>query len=122
MSSSPLQTEEEIQLIKEYILLPVMFDVLERDIQTMDTLRLKLPHFYIRSLQAVQKTVLMRQIALRKELARRGMKVIHEERRTACLRARYLCRGYEHKMDLIWEIVKAEIEVALAAHFQISGD
>jgi hypothetical protein len=122
MSISPLQTEEELLFVKEFIILPVMIDVLEKDIHTMNTVGLKMPRIYISSLRMIQKTVLTRQHLLKNELRSRGIKIFEQQRTKASLQAQYQCRGYQHRMELLWDIVKAEIEVKLAAHLPIDPE
>ncbi|MDO7905230.1 hypothetical protein Q5741_02230 [Paenibacillus sp. JX-17] len=119
MHSSPLQTEEELLLVKEAAILPYMFDVLERDIAMLRQAALKLPEPYIARLQAAQNRVLERQLQL-KQLFRQGDIRIIEARRTEfSLQVEYKCRGYTHRMELLWEIVRADIEIRLADELHI---
>ena len=45
-----LETEEDLQLVKDYILLPLLLDVLERDMIALGTVKLKMDVVYARAL------------------------------------------------------------------------
>ncbi|MGZ9584723.1 hypothetical protein [Paenibacillus marinisediminis] len=120
MAGSPLQTEEELLLVKESVILPIMFEVLEKDMQEMKNSGLKMSELYIDNLRTIQTAVLTRQYVLRKELRARQLKIIEVHRDETFLKVSYQCRGYQHKMDLLWEFVKANIEIRLTADFHLN--
>ncbi len=97
MKQPPLQTEEDLRLVKEYILLPILLDVLERDIQILKIVQLKMASIYVGALQHVQDKVMTDLAILRKRLREHGIKVFEQQRGALSVQAGYLCRGYEHK-------------------------
>jgi hypothetical protein len=122
MKSVPLQTEQDVHAVKTCLILPVLMDVLERDIGTLNTLKLKMPAIYVRTLRAIQKQVAGELAESHKEMKRLGVRIYGEERTKAGLAAQYLCRGYHHDILLLWDLVKADIEVRLAAFFHLDLD
>lgn len=120
MAGSPLQTEEELLLIKEALILPIMIDELEQGIQYMKQHYMKMAELYIENLHHVQSITLSRMYMLKKELRNRQLKIIETEKDEYFLKASYLCRGYQHQMVLLWEVVYANLELRLAAAFHIT--
>lgn len=120
MAGSPLQTEEELLLIKEALILPIMIDELEQGMQYMKQHYMKMAELYIDSLHHVQSIALSRMYTLKKELRNHQLKIIETEQDEYFLKASYLCRGYQHQIVLLWEIVYANIELRLAAAFHIT--
>jgi hypothetical protein len=94
-------------------------DVLERDIGTLNTLKLKMPAIYVRKLRAIQSRVSGELSTGHKEMRRLGIRIYGEERTKAGLAAQYLCRGYHHSILLLWDLVKADIEVRLADYLNL---
>jgi len=115
MAGSPLQTEEELLLVKEAIILPIMFDLLEKDMQLMKGCYLKMGDLYSHQLHRIQTSVLTQQYALRKEMRERQLKIVQVEQDPFFIRVSYTCRGYQHQMKLLLEVIDANIEVRLAA-------
>jgi hypothetical protein len=119
MKSVPLQTEQDVHAVKTCLILPVLMDVLERDIGTLNTLKLKMPAIYVRTLRAIQTRVAGELSAAHKGMRGLGIRIYGEERTRAGLTAQYLCRGYHHSILLLWDLVKADIEVRLAAYLNL---
>jgi len=119
MNRPPLETEDELKLVKDYLLLPVVLDVLERDIRTLDTLKLKMPQPYIRSLRSVQNKVTADMATIRRGLRGRGIKVYAERRTKQALEADYVCRGYHRKFSMLWGVVKAEVQQKLCRYLDV---
>lgn len=120
MAQSPLQTEEELLLVKELVILPVMFDVLEKDIQFLRSSSFNMFNIYAELISRIQNAALSKQYELRKQLRTRRMKLIEVKRDDSFLKVLYECRGYQHRMDLLWEVVRANIEMQLYADFHLS--
>lgn len=118
-SAIPLRTAEELQYVKQSIMLPIVLDVLERDIHMLDTVPLKMPAIYIQMLRGVQQLATIDLAKLRRELRIRGIKIYEQRRTTIGIEAAYLCRGYHHHFSMIWDVVRAEVEEALQAYLKI---
>ncbi|MED1916924.1 hypothetical protein [Brevibacillus sp. DP1.3A] len=119
MTQIPLQTEEESQFIKEYILLPIILDILEKDIKTLDSVPLKMPTIYARTLRHVQDLITIDLLGIRKYLRKHGIKVYEQNWTKLGIEARYLCRGYHHQFSMLRGLVKAEVEKKLSEYLNI---
>lgn len=119
MKQTPVETEEELRWVLDYMLLPVVLDVLERDIRELDTLKLKMPVIYIRSLRRVQDRASSDMAILRGKLRSRGIRVYDQRRTKERLEADFLCRSYHRKCSMLWEIVKSEVERKLVGYLEL---
>ena len=79
-TSAPSPADEDHNLIKGMVVRTLLLDVLERDIQTLDSLLLKMPEVYILSLTRIQNQVLKEMQELRKQMRTRGVKIVQEIR------------------------------------------
>ncbi|WP_018756485.1 hypothetical protein [Paenibacillus terrigena] len=122
MKSVPLQTEVDFTLVKQYILLPIVLDVLERDMQTLGMAPLKMPTIYVRNLQQVQRQVHDDLVRIRKQLRAHGLKVYEEKRTKSGVEVLYVCRGYHHTFSMLWSLIKAEIERYLSEYMNVDLD
>jgi hypothetical protein len=112
-SHPPIQTEEELELVKRYVLLGIVMRILDHDIRVIGTSAIKLPRFYDSMLRGMQDRVLLELAAIRRQFREIGIKVYEEKRETDGLHAEYVCRGYHHKFFMLWGFVKAESERVL---------
>ncbi|WP_223836576.1 hypothetical protein [Paenibacillus oceani] len=116
---TPLETQEELQWVLDYMLLPVVLDVLERDIRTLDTLKLTMSLLYIKSLRKVQDRVSGEMAALRGKLKSRGIRIYDQRRAKEQLEADFMCRGYHRKCSMLWGLVKSEVERKLSVYLEL---
>ncbi|RKN72377.1 hypothetical protein [Paenibacillus ginsengarvi] len=120
MRQTPVETEEELQWVMDYMLLPVVLDVLERDIRAMDTMKLKMPLIYIRSLRRLQDRATSDMAVLRGKLKSRGIRVYEQRRTEERLEADFLCRSYHRKCSMLWGLVKSEVERKLVSYLELN--
>jgi hypothetical protein len=109
MSNVPMLTPDELHKVKLAIILPIMLDALERDANAIAGMKLKLDILYITSLRKAQDRIHGEMYALRTELRQLGIKIIEETRAAEGVKAHYKCRGYDHKLLLLWDRVRTEI-------------
>lgn len=109
----PIQTEEELVLVKRYVLLGIVMRILDHDIRVIGKSAIKLPRFYESMLRGMQDRVLLDLTAIRRQFRETGIKVYEENRDEGGLHARYICRGYHHGFFMLWGFVKAESETLL---------
>ena len=116
MGRAPMEkTEEELKIVKQSLILPIVLDVLSHDIRVLQGSSAKMNGLYIRFLHSLQDRVSLELYHLRRELRKSGIKVYRQERAKQGLEAEYLCRGYEHRFTMLWGVVKAEVEIELEA-------
>lgn len=119
MRSNRLETEEDLRLVKEYLLLPWLLDAVERDKKLMKAAGLKFNQVYLKQLDQAQDAISKDLHMIRKQMREQGLKVYEQERGDIALQAKYLCRGYHHKTSMLWTYVYAELKVRLAMYLDV---
>jgi hypothetical protein len=114
MNKPQIISEEELILVKEYVLLPVILDVLERDIGKMKIADLKVPIIYIGNLKQTQDAVTRELYIIRQELRKRGIKVYEREQTANGIKASYVCRGYRHELSFLPALIRTTVIEKLA--------
>jgi hypothetical protein len=112
----PIQTENELEIVKRYVLLGIVMRILDHDIRVVGTSAMKLPRFYESVLRGLQDRVLLELAALRRQFRDLGIKVYEENRAAEGLTAKYVCRGYHHSFSMLWGFVRAEAERLLKSY------
>ncbi|OME96462.1 MULTISPECIES: hypothetical protein [Paenibacillus] len=116
-STPPPPSLEDEALIRDYLLHHFIQSVLERDIQILKTLTLKMADLYILNLQLIKKEDSDHAWIMQQQMRRRGIR-IHSQSRTAAerLQVQYLCRGYECSLLCEWHSLKEEIKDRLVSY------
>ncbi|QGQ96170.1 hypothetical protein EHS13_15440 [Paenibacillus psychroresistens] len=104
-------TLDELVMVKNCIIYPVILDVLERDIGKMKNADFKIPLVYIGSIKNIQKIVTVELTDLNRELRNRGIKIFDQETSQRGITAKYLCRGYKHEVKFLPSMIKACVVV-----------
>ncbi|WP_232242849.1 hypothetical protein [Paenibacillus sp. GSMTC-2017] len=112
-SSPPIQREEELELVKRYVLLGIVMRILDHDIRVIGTSGIKLPRFYESLLRSIQDRVLLDSADTRRQFRMLGIKVYEEKQEADGMHTKYVCRGYHHQFFMLWGFVKAESERVL---------
>ncbi|NMO94607.1 hypothetical protein [Paenibacillus lemnae] len=118
MKTSPLQTEEELLLVKACAVLPVLLDSLEQDLRSMQAAGVN--SLYIERLKDLQKSIITRLTQLKKNSRARSIIIMETRRKEHSLQIIYQCRGYQHQMELQWDFVKADMERRLAGALHLN--
>lgn len=116
MKTMPMETAEELRWVMDYMMLPVLLDVLERDIQSMNDTKLKMSGVYIQLLKQGQDSVTSDMAVLRNKLRSRGIRIYDQRRTKEQLETDFLCRGYHRKCSMLWGLVKSEVEQRLLTY------
>lgn len=114
MRKAPLLTEEELGMVNDYILFPILLDALERDIQSLQVTKLKLGKVVAYSFNRIQDQILSDLHMLQQKLKTHGIKIYELRRTPSHVEAAYICRGYQHRFSMLWGVVKAELEKILS--------
>lgn len=112
--ASRVETEEDVQMIKEYTLLPILLDMLARDMEELKVYKDKIVYnhilFYLREVEMAIYPELQR---LKSKMKQRDIKVIHTEMNALGINVEYKVRGYIHHFTMLRSLVKAELMTTL---------
>ncbi|MEK5061815.1 hypothetical protein BK126_28270 [Paenibacillus sp. FSL H7-0326] len=110
---------EDMALVKAYLELPVLLDVLELNIKKMKEADFKLLHIFELQLKSIQDEIIKQQRSVRQRMKQKGIKIIDEKRTPHSLDCEFLCRGYVDSISMLWGKVKADAEIMLADHLGV---
>ncbi|MWV44861.1 hypothetical protein GRF59_14665 [Paenibacillus sp. HJL G12] len=116
------QTEEDLKIVKRYLELPYLLDVLELDKKKMKESSLKMSRVYSIKLEEIQDLVTKDIYEVKNEMRIKGIKIIEQTKHDDRLIADYSCRNYKHQITLLWSKVKFDTEVSLANYLGIVID
>lgn len=116
----PLPSEEEIRLVKSFIIIPTILTKLERDSKVIKE-SVKAPEVYADMMTFALQQATKDLSRVRRDMFKRGVKVYDTFRDEDGVTAKYLCRGYHRDMTLLWELIRAEAYVMMRGYFGITG-
>lgn len=121
-SSEPVRaqvpTREELEMIRDSILLPIMLTMVEKSGKDMLLSSNSLRKLYAAATQILMDRIHRDLAKINKELREKKIKVFQDEREDDDLHYRYICRGYENKFAIMRDVARANISVKLGEHIQ----
>ncbi|MBU7319523.1 hypothetical protein [Paenibacillus oleatilyticus] len=115
MSIGPqMETEEDIQIIKDYTLLPVLLDMLARDIDELQIYKDRIVYNHvIFYLKEIEKTIYSELLSLKNRMRKENIKILVTEMNASGIEVEYKVRGYIHHFKMLRSLVKAELMTLL---------
>jgi len=107
---------EELTLIRDYILLPHLLTMVQRDMDEINRSHMLLKKMYQDVTQTLMNRISKDAHSLRQELSRRSIKIVADEQVDSVLYYSYVCRGYEHKFAIVRDVMRAEMRLKLTAY------
>jgi hypothetical protein len=109
-----IETEEDLQLVKDYILFPILLDMLNRDMAEIKIYsdRIIFSHL-ISYLNDLENFVFNEIQRIKTEMKKRDIKILTEEKGNLGVSVDYKVRGYVHNFSMLRSLVKADIMVML---------
>lgn len=106
-----IPTKEEIEAIRDSILLPFMLDMVEADLRKLQHDRQPLRLLFIAANEALSNDIFKELVDVKKFLKEREIKVIELGRYNDELRYQFWIRGYEDKITLLRYMAKSELSI-----------
>ncbi|RTE08656.1 hypothetical protein [Paenibacillus whitsoniae] len=114
MNGSRIEAEEDVQIIKEYTLLPILLDMLARDMEELNVYKDKIVyHHLLYYLREVEKSIYPELNRLKNRMRQLDIKVIRTETNALGIHVEYKVRGYIHHFTMLRSLVKAELMTTL---------
>lgn len=109
-------TTEELTMIRDFILLPLMLNMVQKAADEIkNSTNILRRHFWF-STQILMNRIENDMYLLRKELTRRNIKVMTEEQVDLVVYHKIICRGYEERFGMVRDVVRSEISVRLTKY------
>ena len=111
----PLQaiTIEDRELVKRYILLPLVIRAFERDSQIIQSGQIKTPDPYVDAISAAVKKANAELSGIKQKFFKKGLKVIQQKTDEDGIDTKFMCRGYNEDMYLRWEFISAQASILM---------
>lgn len=104
---------EEIELMRDYILLLVLHTLVTRKIREMEASTETLKSLYAKVAQVLAQSIYTDISQIKQEMMEKEMRIANEEKDDSVMHCRYVCRGYEDSFMITKEAMRAEISVRL---------
>lgn len=114
-----LATEEELELIRDSILLPMMLDIAEKNRAELENyFTLSLKALFLASIERLQDIIHADLVQVKKQLREKDIKVweLNNEGMGFALSYRYRRRGYENSFDIMKSLIKSELSMKLGKY------
>ncbi|UHA74014.1 hypothetical protein [Paenibacillus sp. 481] len=109
-----METKEDIQMIKEYTLLPILLDMLTRDMEELNMYKNKIVYNHVLFyLKQVEHSIYPELRNIKGEMRARDIKVLHTEFHARGIDVEYKVRGYIHCFTMLRGLIKAELMTML---------
>lgn len=115
-----LPTEQELYNIREYMFLPMVLTILDKDKKAISYSDVKFKQSYLDMIEEGMKRVNSDLLELRKGFLKAGIIIAREERLQNELYWQYKCRGHIGEGSMLWDFVKAEIQVRINKYLNIN--
>lgn len=102
--------QEQTQLIKDFMILPFVLQLFERDLHVIRQSPLKMKEPYMQAVAQIMDKV-MRDIArTKRELRLEGVYVYSQNRNEITLDYQFKFKGYCHRCSFSWNVVRTEVQ------------
>ncbi|TVX94140.1 hypothetical protein [Paenibacillus agilis] len=109
-----IETEEDIQMIKEYTLFPILLDMLARDMEGLMMYKNKIVYHHVLGyLKEVEHSIYPELRKLKAKMRARNIKILNTEMNALGIDIEYKVRGYIHRFTMLRGLVKAELMTML---------
>lgn len=109
-------TIEELTMIRDYVLLPHMEQMVQRSIEDVEQSTNILKNLYMMAGRYVLNSIASDMRRLRGELKRRDIKILNEEHSDFIIYYHYFCRGYQDRFGMTRDVMRSEISTRLGAY------
>ncbi|WP_205620097.1 hypothetical protein [Cohnella thermotolerans] len=110
-------TPDELTMIRDYILLPHMLTIVHKRTEEMRNSSDLMKRPFLAAAEAIVKRISQDMYKMRRELSRRRIRIVGDEQVDLVVYHRFICRGYEDRLGIVREVMRAEISLRLAKYF-----
>jgi hypothetical protein len=109
-----VETDEDVQLIKEYTLFPILLDMLARDSEELRVHKDKIIYGHILFyLKEVEDAIYPEIQNIKSAMKERDIRVLKTSTTALGINVEYKVRGYVHHFTMLRSLIKAELMTTL---------
>ena len=117
MKPAPIPTKEEIELIRDSVLLPIMLTIVENNKKEIEWSTYSIKGLFVAANEALMKLIHADLVKVKNALRERNIKVWEDDRPVDyAIHYRFNCRGYEDQFSIMRELVRAEVGIRLGKY------
>ncbi|MED4601709.1 hypothetical protein P9314_13465 [Paenibacillus validus] len=109
-------TTEEINMMRDYVLLPIMHSIIIRKAREVERSSETLRLLYSKAAQVLAKNIHVDLSKVKKYLLEKNIRVFEEEKDDRMIRYRYICREHEDSFTITRDYMRAEISVRIGRY------
>ncbi|MNP26742.1 hypothetical protein D3C76_1196100 [compost metagenome] len=109
-------TRKELEMMREYILLPVAFHIVEKKILEVEQSTQMLKLLYSTAAKVLANHIWADVQNSKKALHERNIRVFEDSKNDSELTYRYICRGYEDRFVMTRDYMRAEVSVRIGRY------
>ena len=109
-------TRKELEMMREYILLPVALHIVDKKILEVERSPQMLKLLYSTAAKVLAKHILEDVQKSKKVLHEQNIRVFEDTKDDSELTYRYICRGYEDRFVMTRDFMRAEISVRIGRY------
>jgi hypothetical protein len=111
---SRVENAEDVQIIKEYTLLPILLDMLTRDMEELKIYKDKIVYNHVLFyLKEVESDIYPQIQIIKNSMKKRDIKVLSTITNAVGINVEYKVRGYIYYFTMLRSLVKAELMTTL---------
>ncbi|WP_308639394.1 hypothetical protein [Paenibacillus silvisoli] len=111
-----LPTKEELELIRDFVLLPIMMTIVDKNCTEIGLSSYSMKGLYMKASEVLMARIHEELSTIRKEMKRRQIKVFEDERVDSAIHYHFICRGYRDTFAMMRDVVRAEMSVRIARY------
>ncbi|WP_341419103.1 hypothetical protein [Paenibacillus filicis] len=109
-----IEQEEDLHIIKDFILLPILLDMLVRDMEELKLYEDKIVYSHvILYLQQVEGLIHAELQAIKARMRKQDIQILTANRNAQGIQVEYKVRGYIHRFSMLRSLIKAELMTML---------
>jgi hypothetical protein len=107
-SNSRIETEQDLQIIKDHTLLPILLDMLARDIEDLEIYKSKIVYNHIiYYLKEIEKSIYEELKIIRNKMKKLDIKIFSTNMNAKGIEVEYKVRGYIHQFYMLRSLIKS---------------
>ncbi|SDW79820.1 hypothetical protein [Paenibacillus sp. CF384] len=118
MGGVQLATKEELEMIRDSCLLPMLLDVVEKQRKKMERTNQPLKALFLATNEHLLDLIHEDLVEIRRQLKHADIKVwaLHEKTSEAAIWYRYKCRGYQNDFGIMHFVIKTDLQIKLGKY------
>lgn len=111
-----LPTQEEMELIREFIILPMLLSIVDKNCREIELSTYSLKSLYVKASQLLMTKVHSDLSEVRKKMRLKNIKVFENERIDSAIHYGFVCRGYKDNFAMMRDVARAEISMRISRY------